>query len=213
MTICQRFPAAESLDALFFHQAVITFGTFVDAGGQLQAGFRFAVLFACQAEWFSCCACVCIVFGIVRHIFPSTDIRSILFVFSDLMVGRLDIQLCLWMLLKPAVILFAFIPGVNRHTADHFPGIGLLQARHEGDQRLDIAAICRYIAADNKFAAGGYVDIVSGFQLTVAHVILFHVHKGRIMVCLAIAVALLSANTDMLAVFLEPFQTFCCFLI
>ena len=65
----------------------------------------------------------------------------------------------------------------------------------------------------NEFVAYYHLQIVAGKQLVIAHVVFFHPEKGCVAVCLGITAALVSADPDMFAVFLQLLQTVFYFLI
>ena len=66
---------------------------------------------------------------------------------------------------------------------------------------MHITSVRRNVAADDKLAACCHIDIVSGLELPVSHVVLFHVHKSCVGVCFAVAVPI-STNVDIQIVLL-----------
>ena len=67
---------------------------------------------------------------------------------------------------------------------------------------MHIISVGGNVAAYDEFAACCHVDIVSGLELPVFHVVFFHVHEGCIMVCFAVAVSV-STDMDIICILLE----------
>ena len=108
--------------------------------------------------------------------------------------------------LEPTIVLFALISGINNNLANIIAFIIFLQLLHKGNQGLYIAPVSRDISINNELIAGCHIDVISRFQLAVAHIVFLHVHKGRIVICLAVAVPV-SADMDIrnvLFVFADP---------
>ena len=67
---------------------------------------------------------------------------------------------------------------------------------------MHVISVRRNVAPDDKIAACCHIDIVSRLELPVSHVVLFHVHKGCIMVRFAEAIPI-SADVNIICVLLE----------
>ena len=70
---------------------------------------------------------------------------------------------------------------------------------------MHIVSVGADVVADDELLRGRHIHIVSGLELPVSHVILFHVHKRGVMIRFAITVPI-SADMQILCVLLPPFQ-------
>lgn len=110
------------------------------------------------------------------------------------------------MRLKPALVLFALVTGIQDNAVDSPSFVAFPKLLHKRNQRMHIIFVRRDVAPNNKPAARCHIDIVSGLELPVSHVIFLHVHEGRIMVCLTVAVPI-SADMNIVCVlsgFVKP---------
>lgn len=62
---------------------------------------------------------------------------------------------------------------------------------------MHVISVRRNVAPDDKIAACCHIDIVSRLELPVSHVVLFHVHKGCVMVRFAEAIPI-SADVNII---------------
>ena len=140
--------------------------------------------------------------SIVGHILAAADIGSVFSVLGCLVVAWFYIQLRFGMRFKPAVVLFAFVTGIHHNAADILSFVVFLELLHKRNQRMHVISVRRNVAPDDKIAACCHIDIVSRLELPVSHVVLFHVHKGCVMVRFAEAIPI-SADVNIICVLLE----------
>ena len=86
------------------------------------------------------------------------------------------------------IVLIAFISGICDQIFK-IPSVIAVQPVQKWYQRKDIASFCRDIYADYILAFYCDLHIVSGLQLTVTHMVFFHVHKGSIFVRFRVTVS------------------------
>ena len=71
---------------------------------------------------------------------------------------------------------------------------------------MHIISVRGNVTPDDKIAACCHIDIISGLELPVSHVVLLHVHKGCVMIRFAEAVPI-SADVNIICVLLELAKT------
>src|ERR1700744_228608 len=103
---------------------------------------------------------------------------------------------------QPLIVLFTAVASVSCHI------IGLLTVVAEvflevRNQRFGISRILVKAVRGDKLIVGADLNIVTGLQLPVSHVILFHAHKRCVPVSFAVAVAVGSQRLLLLLVFIQ----------
>ena len=74
-----------------------------------------------------------------------------------------------------------------------------------GNERVYIRPIGTDVVVDDELLRARYIHVVSRLELTIAHMVFFHVHESGVMICFEIAVAV-SADVQILCVFLPLLQ-------
>lgn len=146
--------------------------------------------------------CLCI----VSHVLAAADIGSVFLVLGYLVIAWFYIQLCFGMRLKPAVVLFALVTGIQDNAANFPSFVAFPKLLHERNQRMHIISVRGNVAPNDKIAACCHIDIVSGLELPVSHMVFLHVHKGCVMIRFAEAVPI-SADVNIVCVLLELGKT------
>ena len=82
---------------------------------------------------------------------------------------------------------------------------GICKALHQRLKAVHIRGIGIYAIVGDVFIADHHLQVICRQKLVIAHVVLLHPHKGRIVACFGVAVPLLSANPNALTVFLQFF--------
>ena len=113
---------------------------------------------------------------------------------SERAIRPFPLFVCLWfyelfdfLCFQMRIPFFAFISRISCYTRIAESQV-FRQLPYKGDQRPDIISVLKYLRPYNVFAVHTDLHVISGLELGISHMVIFHVHKCGIRIGLTIVI-------------------------
>lgn len=147
-----------------------------------------------------------VVFRVVVHVLHPADLRTVLSGILRFVVGRLH-KAELTVAFKEKQVVHAFVASVS-YDLLVARAMLLLHLPHKGNHHAEVRAVGKDLHGGDVLAVDGDLDIVTGLELSVAHMVILHAHEYRVVIRGGIAVAAAAHDAQVFFIALlaaEPF--------